>query len=468
MIMTSENRSEIRPGAVTSRSRSNLLAAIGIGLAGTLFSVVPAAGQSSGGAYEHVDDEGSPVDPIAILQKQLDSDEAVLDFKDEQGYLVSLLEALDIPVSSQGLIFSRTSLQTNLITPWTPRAVYYNDDVYIGYVQDSPILEIASIDPDDGGVFYTLEQDPDSEPEFKEEGTTCLMCHESRSVTDGVAGVMVRSVVVDRFGYPISPLHEGSTTDRTPLDRRFAGWYVTGTHEGGPHAGNAYAPVLSHEVSDVSAYLEEFDVNADGNVVDLEGRFDSEPYLTAHSDIVSLMVLTHQTRVHNLITVAHEAAKEAVGGAAMLARMRDGSIPTPDIPSRAQVRINGAVERMVRSMLFAREAPLPGPVEGTSGFEEEFEARGPFDDEGRSLREFDLEERLFRYPMSFLIYSDAFVTLPDLIKEPFYRRVAEILDGRDRTGEYDHLDESDRTAIREILEATKPEFLEFTEEETAR
>lgn len=465
MIITSETG----PGAVTSRSRSTLLTAIGIGLAGALLSVAPIAGQSAADAYEHVDEDGSPIDPIEILQKQLDSGEAVLDFEDEQGYLVSLLDALDIPVSSQGLIFSRTSLQTNLITPWTPRAVYYNDDVYVGWVQDSPIIEIASVDPDDGGVFYTIEQDPDSEPEFQEEGTTCLMCHESRSVTDGVPGFMVRSVVVDRFGYPISPLHEGSTTDRTPLEDRFAGWYVTGTHEGGPHAGNAYAPVLSHEVSDVSTYLEEFDVNADGNVVDLFGRFDAEPYLTAHSDIVSLMVLTHQTRVHNLITVAHEAAKEAVGGTAMLARIREGSIPTPDIPSAAEVKIEGAVERMVRSMLFAREASLPGPVEGTSGFTKEFEARGPFDDEGRSLREFDLEERLFRYPMSFLIYSDAFVTLPDLVKEPFYRRVAEILDGRDGSGEYDHLDEADRTAVREILEDTKPEFRAFIEEgETAR
>ncbi|MEX2465869.1 MAG: hypothetical protein WD995_03100 [Gemmatimonadota bacterium] len=416
-----------------------------------------------GAAAVPLDDSGSPINPIAVLQRRIDAGDTVLDFDDQHGYLVSVLEALDIPVSSQGLIFSRTSLQTNLITPWTPRAVYYNDDVYIGWVQDSPILEIASIDPDDGGVFYTLEQNPEGELKFKEEGTTCLMCHESRAVTDGIPGVMVRSVLVDRFGYPIAPLHEGSTSDRTDFDRRFAGWYVTGTHEGGSHAGNAYAPVLSHEVSDVSRYLEGFDVNADGNVLDLEGRFDSEPYLSRHSDLVSLMVLTHQTRVHNLITVAHEAAKEAVGGAAMLNRIRSGGIPAPEIQSAAQVRIDGAVERMARSMMFAREAPLPGRVAGTAGFAEEFEARGPFDDQGRSLRHFDLERRLFKYPMSFLIYSDAFATLPDLVKEPFYRRVIEVLEGRDLSGEFDHLDESDRSAIWEILEATKPEFLEFVE-----
>jgi len=431
-----------------------------LALAAALATTVGA--QTGDDANPYVDEIGSPLDPIAVLQEKLDAGEVALGFDERHGYLLSLLEALDIPLSSQGLIFSRSSLQTNLITPWTPRAVYYNDDVYVGWVQDSPIVEIGSVDPDDGGKFYTLAQDPDSEVEFVEEGTTCLMCHESRSVTEGVPGFMVRSVLVDRFGYPIAPLHEGTTSDRTPFERRFAGWYVTGTHEGGAHAGNAYAPVLSHEVTNLGQYLSEFDVNADGNVVDLEGRFDIEPYATPHSDIVSLMVLAHQTKVHNLITVAHEAAKEAVGGAEILARVRAGSMPTPDIQSAAQVRIDGAVERLLRAMMFSREALLPGLVEGTAGFRSEFEARGPFDADGRSLREFDLERRLFRYPMSFLIYSDAFRTLPDLIKEPFFRRVQEVLDGRDPTGDFEHLDGADRVAIREILEETLPEFDAFT------
>jgi len=422
----------------------------------------PPAASASAPDATYLDENGSPLDPIAILQRKVDAGEVVLQHEDQRGYLESLLVALDIPISSQGLIFSRTSLQTNLITPWTPRAVYYNDDVYIGYVQDSPFLEIASIDPDDGGVFYTLQQDPDGKIEFTEEGTTCLMCHESRNVTEGIPGVMVRSILVDRFGYPIAPLHEGSTSDRTPFEERFAGWYVTGTHGALSHAGNVHSPDLSHEVSDVRRYLQGFDMNAGGNVVDLEGRFDSEPYLTPHSDIVSLLVLTHQTKIHNLITVAHEAAREAVGGPLMLNRIEAGAIPMPPIQSAMQVRIEGAVERMVRGMLFAREAPLPGPVRGTAGFAEDFEAVGPFDEQGRSLRQFDLEKRLFRYPMSFLIYSDAFEVLPSFVKQTFYQRVAQILDGQDHTQEFAHLSEADRVAIREILEATKPEFVEVT------
>ncbi len=407
-----------------------------------------------------VDENGSPIDPVRVLQQKIESGEVTLEFDEEHGYLKSLLEHLGIPIESQNLVFSRTSLQTNLITPWTPRALYFNDDVYIGWVQDSPFIEVASIDPDDGGVFYTLNQEPEV-AHFAQEGTTCLMCHESRTVTEGIPGVMVRSVLSDRFGYPIAPLHEGTTTDRTPFDQRFAGWYVTGKHGGVSHAGNVYSQGLSHEVTDVRRYLETFDMNAGGNVVHLEGRFDVEPYLTPHSDIVALLVLTHQTKVHNLITVAHVAAREAVGGQAMLTRINSGMLPVPPLQSAAEVRVNGAVDRMVQAMLFSREAPLPGPVEGTSGFQEEFESRGPYDPQGRSLREFDLQSRLFRYPMSFLIYSEAFEVLPDFVKEKFYTRLAAVLDGQDPTGDFTHLTEEDRTAIREILAATKPEFLEF-------
>ena len=406
-------------------------------------------------------DPDSPKDPIAILQEKINSGEAVLAFDEDHGYLPAVLEALGIPVSSQGLIFSRTSLQTNLITPWTPRAVYFNDDMYIGWVQDSPILEVAAVDPDEGGRFYTLPQERKEKPQFNEENSTCLMCHESKSVTEGIPGFMVRSVLVDRFGYPITPLHEGSTSDRTPFSERLGGYYVTGTHQGVGHAGNVMSPGLSHEVSDVARFLSEFDMTAEGSVTSLEGRFDIEPYLSPYSDLVALFVMTHQTRVHNLITVAHTVARAALGDQLLIQRVTGRAASEVEISPADQVRIEGAVERLVRSMMFSREAPFEGKVSGMSGFTEEFPLQGQRDGKGRSLREFDLERRLFKYPMSFLIYSDAFVTLPDLIKEAFYKRVDEILAGRDQSGEFEHLDEADRQAVREILTETKPEFLTY-------
>jgi len=235
-------------------------------------------------------------DPIAVLEARIEAGETTLAADDEHGYLAALLAALDIPVSSQGLVFSRTSLQTDRISPWAPRALYFNDDVYIGWVQNSPFVEIAAIDPDEGAVFYTLPQDGAGRPVFQRQTTTCLMCHESRSVTGGVPGVIVRSVLTDRMGYVIGELQEGSVTDRTPVNERFGGYYVTGTNGDEGHAGNTLSPLMSHEVTSVEAYLADFDLTANANVTELAGRFDPTPYLIADSDIVALLVLGHQGR----------------------------------------------------------------------------------------------------------------------------------------------------------------------------
>ena len=97
-----------------------------------------------------------------------------------------------------------------------------------------------------------------------------------------------------------------------------------------------------------------------------------------------------------------------------------------------------------------------GGVDGTSGFAARFASRGPRDRQGRSLRELDLDGRLMRYPLSYMIYSDAFDALPADAKDSIYRRLWEVLSGRDRSSRYAHLSDADRRAIREILLDTKP------------
>ncbi len=402
--------------------------------------------------------DGERVDPIRSLQALLESGEVTFSFDPETGYLASLLAALDIPVSSQGLVFSRTSLQTDRITPWSPRAVYFNDDIYVGYVQESSFLEIASIDPDDGAMFYTMDQNQEAGPSFQGETTTCLMCHDSRTVTGGVPGVMVRSVLTDRFGYVVTPLHEGAVTDRTPIEERLGGWYVTGTHANSRHAGNALAPELSHEIGDKQRYLQNFDMTGEGNVTSLEGRFDASLYLSGHSDLVALLVLSHQTRIHNLITLAHEAALEALREQDAVLRSTGRAPPEGGLTPAAEIRIDGAVDRLVKEMMFVREAPLGGPVAGTSGFAEDFVARGPRDTQGRSLRDFNLETRLFEFPLSFLVYSDAFDALPEVVKRKTFERIDGVLSGSDETGDYGHIDAAHREAIRQILLETKADF----------
>ena len=400
-------------------------------------------------------------DPIARLQEELDAGTRTFVHDSITGYLPALLRALDIPVSSQGLVFSRTSLQTDRITPWSPRALYFNDDVYVGYVQESDFLEIAAMHPTDGAVFYTLSQHETARPRFEREGRTCLMCHQSRAATGGVPGLILLSSITDRHGYPIMGVQEGGMTDATPIRQRWGGWYVTGTHGAGVtgagatvlpgHSGNVWSERFRHEIPDKRRFREEIDLSAESARLDLTGKFDPRAYLTAQSDIVALMVFVHQAHVHNLLTTLHEVA---------------ASLPdTIDDPlarrSADAIRLSGAVERLLQAMLFADAAPLAGPLRGTTTFAEEFPRVGPRDAAGRSLRDLDLERRLFRYPFSFLVYSPSVDALPPLALRTFYRRLDQILrggDGDDGLAAYAALDAADRRAIRDILLATKPSF----------
>jgi hypothetical protein len=402
------------------------------------------------------------LDPIARLQARLETGELKLAHDSAHGYLPALLRALEIPVSSQGLVFSRTSLQTDKITPWSPRALYFNDEVYVGFVQESHFLEIAAMHPTRGAVFYTLSQESRPTPRFTRETTTCLMCHQSRAATGGVPGLMVLSTIADRFGYPIVSAHDGTTTDATPVRQRFGGWYVTGTHGDSTarttagHSGNVYSPKLGHEIYDKPAYRAQITLTTQSGRRDLSDHFDPSPYLSGQSDIVALMVLVHQTTVHNLLTAVHEAAAEV---------MLNGSLTTtPDTsanaarPTGPQGRLQGAIDRLLRAMLFADEAPLLGAMRGTTTFREDFATRGPRDHLGRSLREFDLETRLFKHPLSFLIYSESFDALPPIARTEVYRRLHAALKGLAPIAALDRLTPADRAAIRDILMETKPEF----------
>jgi hypothetical protein len=336
--------------------------------------------------------KSAPADEIAQLQQKMDAGEVSLTYDEAHGWLPSVLKALKIPASSQGLVFSRTSLQVDRIAPWTPRAIYFNDEVYVGWVQGGPIMEIASADPKLGGVFYTLSQEKTDHPKFERQTHLCLQCHDSSASTGGVPGFIMRSVVTDRYGYPVLA-DVGATTDITPMDKRWGGWYVTGTMGDPPHMGNVFVPKLAHEIGNVQSWLSQNRLVSTHDVTSLKDRFDVDPYLVPHSDAVALLVLAHQTAVHNLITLAGYETRIAGG--------------------QLDPRAKGVADRLFNAMTFAKAATLPAPVKGTSTFAEDFQAFGPKDSHGRSLRDLDLAEHTFKYPLSYLIYSDSFNALPD-------------------------------------------------------
>jgi len=389
----------------------------------------------------------APRDAIAGLQQKLDRGQTRLAWDAERGYLPSVLQQLGVPRSSQMLVFSKTSFQRDRISPLSPRAIYFNDEVYLGWVQGGSVLEVSTADPQLGAVFYTLEQQPDSAPKFVRQTYECLSCHSS-SLTLGVPGHTVRSVYPGRDGLPFLQAGTHVTTHESPLSQRWGGWFVTGTHGEQRHLGNL--TFKDPEQTDRPA------TDAGANLTELKRRFRTSPYLTPHSDIAALMVLEHQTYVQNLITRANYETRKALHFERML--NKDLGRPAGFRSDSTVSRIKSVCEPLVRGLLFCKEAKLTAPVAGTSGFQAEFSKEGPRDGKGRSLRDFDLKQRLFRYPCSYLVYSPAFDGLPELAREYVYRRLGEVLDGNDTSPEFAHLTAPDRTAIREILRDTRPAF----------
>src|SRR6266446_971265 len=114
---------------------------------------------------------------VAELVQKIQTDKTVLNHDDKQGYLSSLLKQLNVSISSQVLVFSKSSFQLSQISPQAPRALYFNDDVYIGWVNHGQFIEVAEVDPEMGPVFYKLDQEYDAYPLLEPETEQCTICH---------------------------------------------------------------------------------------------------------------------------------------------------------------------------------------------------------------------------------------------------------------------------------------------------
>ena len=371
-------------------------------------------------------------DPVSAFNARLESGSASLKYDEATGYLRSVLEAFNVPVESQMMVFSQTSFQSSLIRMHNPRAVFFTDTVAVGYIRGAKIIEVAAQDPTQGVLFYEVSQEADSKPMFKR-NNDCLACHLSWE-TLGVPGLMVQSV------YPLrdenSYVNGFTTVHGSPLEQRWGGWWVTGDPGGAKHIGN-----VSVMYNDKGSKL----ASPTRPLPSLEGLFDLKGYLTPYSDVVALLVMAHQTNMTNLITRTGWEARLAAASPS-----RDGS-----------ARVTEAARDLVDYMLFVDEEPLAGPVKGGSGFAEAFGGRGPRDGQGRSLRDLDLRRRLFRYPCSYMIYTPAFDALPPTAKNAVYARLWEVLSGRETQPRYRSLTPQDRQAIVSILRETKRDLPDY-------
>jgi len=356
------------------------------------------------------------LDPVADLDRRIQQGSVQLTFDGASGYLRSILGALNIPIESQSLVFSQTSAQAKEITPRNPRAVYFNDTVAVGWVRGADVLELAGHDRHQGVVFYSLEQKPAAKPRLTRDNS-CLLCHLTWD-TLGVPGLQVLSTF--QMSDDPNAYATGVVADhRTPLNERWGGWYVTGKPGAAQHRGNVPVIVKAEDLKKGPS--------SPPRLMSVAGQFDTRGFPSEYSDVVALMVLEHQTHMTNLLTRLDWEAR----------------VGSP--------RVREAIRDLVDYLLFIDEAPLSGRIEGSSGFAQRFSEQGPRDRSGRSLRQLDLDRRLFRYPCSYMIYSPAFAALAPAVKDAVYERMWAILSGTDHARQYARLSPADRQAVVEIL-----------------
>lgn len=380
----------------------------------------------------------APTDRFSRLMQELAAEGRTLEHAATgRGYLDSLLQALDIDPSSQVLVWSRTSLKQRFIQPSNPRSLFFNDEVYVGFVPGSSTLEIGAMDPNLGPVFFDFAQNPQAPQPWKQETNRCLRCHDTYGMTGGgVPRFMLQSVMAGTDGNIVS--HEVSelTDTSTPYERRFGGWYVTGTHGSMQTMGNY---VISS-----ADMIRQPDFARNGNRTTLDEYVDLQGYLRPTSDIVALLVLEHQVEVQNRLTRLNFESRKLLA----------------EQPQAGPAELDPLIRPLLDSLFMAHEAPLTDTVAGTSGFKEHFEQQGPRDAQGRSLRELDLQTRTFRHPLSYLIYSDAIKALPDPVRSRLYAQVRAVLQQEADAVDYPHLNADQRAAITGILRDTLPEVLQ--------
>ncbi|HEV8394550.1 MAG TPA: hypothetical protein VGQ37_09765 [Vicinamibacterales bacterium] len=376
---------------------------------------------------------------VADLNARLADGTLQLRFDGRAGYLQSALDALNLSIDSQLLLFSQTSLQAARIGPANPRALFFNDRAALGWVRDGDVIEVAAHDAAQGIVFYTLDQKPvvaGGPPQFKR-AFVCLGCHVT-SDTLGVPGLLNFSTTESGPG---SLMRAVAMNQGTPLAARWGGWLVTGATGGAAHRGNelpALDPARRRDLRSV------------------DGLFEPDGYRAATSDVGALLVFSHQTQMMNLLTRIGWEARAADP------QLHPAAASSPDAEQRVAEMMRGIAAEVVDYMLFIDEAALPGGVQASAGFASRFAAVGPRDARGRSLHELDLTRRLLKYPCSYLIYSPAFDALPPSAKAPVFRRLWEVLSGGDRGERYRRaLSREDRQAIVEILRDTKKDLPDY-------
>ncbi|MFN3244204.1 MAG: hypothetical protein ACE37K_22045 [Planctomycetota bacterium] len=372
----------------------------------------PLAGQAfhkrSPNTYRRTEDDNA----ATRLDARLADGSVELPSQGRRGRLLALLRALEIPVESQTLVFSKTSLQRHRISPANPRALYFNSDAYVGWIPGAASLEVAVGDDRLGVAFYTLTQDPAQRPRLVRDDT-CLRCHASTRTHDE-PGLLLRSVFPDEVGDPIVDAGEADMDFRQPIADRWGGWLVTGTFVG-THRGNGIAEddgrggylVASKPAADLTALADAF-------------GFAADTYPVATSDIGALLALEQQAAIHNLMVRASLQTRYLLDKDRVVNEILD------EQGMRAQTRriVDDLARQLAAALLLDGEADLsPHACAPEPGFARAFAARWPRSGDDIGLGTLDLHRRTFTLPLSPMVHAPAFGRMPDELRRRVLQRL---------------------------------------------
>tara|TARA_B100001094_G_C18174722_1_gene797247 strand:+ start:667 stop:1935 length:1269 start_codon:yes stop_codon:yes gene_type:complete len=370
-----------------------------------------------------------PTDRFSKLKVDIETGKVHLDQTDPKAYLLSLLRTLGISPFTQTLVFSTTSLQLSRISPENPRAIYFNEDIYVGWVPGGKI-EVIGMDPQWGAITYMFEiPRPKSPPSLIQRSTRCMNCHASSDI-GGAPGLLISSVVPGPGGGSLDAFRQENSGHEVPFSERFGGWHVTGKHGITKHWGNITGTLSPAGLKTIP--------NKPGQ------RFQLARYPVRTSDILAHLLFEHQVGFVNRVVSAAYRARAVLAGA------------VPSIgDSDAHTFLDEEANSLVRYLLFADEAKFPAAgVEGYPLLLKDFSKNNRQNKMGFSLKDLDLSTRLFRFRCSYMIYSDSFAGLPQELKMRVFHQLDQALSIETASPHFAYLPLAEKRTIRSILRET--------------